>query len=112
MEKMHKSMATYAKWLGKRTEDKDKMSPVGNLGAVYVAHGQDYAPESDYGNCLISMGRANESIARKQETYLVAATSTWSESLERSLAQMKDYQVRSAISVREDLLLNIATGCT
>jgi len=92
MDKMHKSMTTYVKWIGKRTEDKEKMSPVGHVGATYIAHGQDYAPESDYGNCLISMGRAQETIARKQETYLATATSTWLEGLERSLAQMKDYQ--------------------
>lgn len=28
-----------------------------------------------------------------QETYVADATTTWLESLERSLAQMKDYQV-------------------
>ena len=92
---MHRSMTTYVKWIGKRTEDKEKSTPVGNMGATYIAHGQDYAPESDYGNCLISMGRAQETIARKQETYLATATTTWLEGLERSLAQMKDYQVSS-----------------
>jgi hypothetical protein len=55
MDKMHRSMTTYVKWIGKRTEDKEKLSPVAHLGATYIAHGQDYAPESDYGNCLISM---------------------------------------------------------
>ena len=93
MDKMHRSMTTYVKWVGKRTEDREKMFPVGHLGATYIAHGQDYAPESDYGNCLISMGRAQESISRKQEGYLASATSTWLEGLERSLAQMKEYQV-------------------
>lgn len=39
------------------------------------------------------MGRANESLARKQESYVSSATSCWLESLERSLAQMKEYQV-------------------
>jgi hypothetical protein len=39
------------------------------------------------------MGRANESIARRQESYVANATTTWLESLERSLAQMKEYQV-------------------
>jgi hypothetical protein len=90
---MHKSMTTYVKWVGKRTEDREKLFPVGHLGTTYIAHGQDYAPESDYGNCLISMGRAQESIARKQEGYVASATSTWLEGLERSLAQMKEYQV-------------------
>lgn len=41
----------------------------------------------------IGMGRTNERIGRIQETYVANATSSWLESLERSLAQMKDYQV-------------------
>lgn len=39
------------------------------------------------------MGRANERIARIQETYVINSTNSWLESLERSLAQMKEYQV-------------------
>lgn len=39
------------------------------------------------------MGRANERIARIQENYTAHATTGWLESLERSLAQMKEYQV-------------------
>lgn len=38
------------------------------------------------------MGRANERIGRVQESYVQTATSSWLESLERSLAQMKEYQ--------------------
>ena len=39
------------------------------------------------------MGRTNERIGRIQETYVANATTSWLESLERSLAQMKEYQV-------------------
>ena len=39
------------------------------------------------------MGRTNERIGRIQETYVSNATDGWLESLERSLAQMKEYQV-------------------
>lgn len=38
-------------------------------------------------------GRTEERIARIQEGYISQATSSWLESLERSLTQMKDYQV-------------------
>ena len=41
----------------------------------------------------IGMGRTNERIGRIQETYVTNATTSWLESLERSLAQMKEYQV-------------------
>jgi hypothetical protein len=43
-----------------------------------------------------ALGRANERLARVQETYVASATSTWLEGLERSLAQMKEYQVCSS----------------
>lgn len=38
------------------------------------------------------LGRTQERLARTQETYITAATSSWLESLERSLVQMKEYQ--------------------
>ena len=41
----------------------------------------------------VAMGRSQEKIARVQETYLAHAIATWLESLERSLVQMKEYQV-------------------
>lgn len=37
-------------------------------------------------------GRTQERLARVQESYITSATSTWLESLERSLVQMKEYQ--------------------
>lgn len=44
----------------------------------------------------VGMGRTNERIGRIQETYVANATSSWMESLERSLAQMKEYLVHAA----------------
>lgn len=40
------------------------------------------------------MGRANERVANIQEHYTADATTHWLESLERSVAMMKEYQVR------------------
>jgi hypothetical protein len=42
---------------------------------------------------IVGIGRTNERIARIQENYVANASHTWLESLERSLAQMKEYQV-------------------
>lgn len=39
------------------------------------------------------MGRANERVANIQEHYTQDATTHWLESLERSVAMMKEYQV-------------------
>lgn len=94
MEKLHKSMTVYVKSLSKRNEieDKEKILPVGYLGQTMIHHGEDFEPDSEFGNCLIAMGRSNERIARSQESYVVNATNGWLESLERSLAMMKEYQ--------------------
>ncbi|APA10463.1 hypothetical protein SS1G_07033 [Sclerotinia sclerotiorum 1980 UF-70] len=94
MEKLQKSMTVYVKSLSKRNEgdDKEKMLPGAFMGQTMIHHGEDFEPDSEFGNCLIAMGRANERISRQQDTYVVEATSTWLESLERSLAQMKEYQ--------------------
>lgn len=94
MEKLQKSMTIYVKSLSKRNEveDKEKILPVGYLGQTMIHHGEDFEPDSEFGNCLISMGRANEKIARVQESYVHNATNGWLESLERSLAMMKEYQ--------------------
>lgn len=57
------------------------------------------------------MGRTNERIARHQESYVVNSTNGWLESLERSLAMMKEYQVGDASSVYL-LSLTISPGGT
>jgi hypothetical protein len=94
MDKMQAAMAVYVKSLSKRAEgaDKEKQLPGGHLGSSMVTHGEDFEPDSEFGNCLSSLGRANERLARVQETYVAAATSSWLEGLERSLVQMKEYQ--------------------
>lgn len=94
MEKLHKSTTTYVKSLSKRndTEDKEKVLPIAYLGQTMMHHGEDFEHDSEFGNCLIMMGRTNDRIARLQETYVANTTSSWLESLERSLAMMREYQ--------------------
>ncbi|KAL7624793.1 hypothetical protein AAE478_004007 [Parahypoxylon ruwenzoriense] len=94
-ERLQKSMNAYIKSLSRRGEsfeDKEKGLPVSYLGRTMISHGEDFEPDSEFGNCLIAMGRANERIAGIQETYVAHATSYWLEGLERSLAMMKEYQ--------------------
>jgi BAR domain len=96
MERLQKSMNLYVKWLGRRSEvseDKDKSLPISYLGRSMISHGEEFQPDSEFGNCLIAMGRANERVSGIQETFTNEATTTWLESLERSLAMMKEYQV-------------------
>lgn len=94
MERLNRSAGSYVKSISRRDagEDKDKQLPVGYFGSAMVTHGEDFEPDSEFGQCLSSLGRANERIARMQETYSANATSSWLESIERSLVQMKEYQ--------------------
>ncbi|KAK6585505.1 hypothetical protein PZA11_002232 [Diplocarpon coronariae] len=94
MDKLQKSMTAYVKSLSTRieVEDKEKTLPVDYLGHIMIQHGEDFEPDSEFGNCLIGMGRANERIARTQESYVTNVSQGWLESLERSLAMMKEYQ--------------------
>ena len=111
MERLQKSMTVYMKTLSKRNEgdDKEKSLPVSYLGSTMASHGEDFEDDSEFGQCLqgtftevlhhnhpnkrAGLGRANERIGRMQETYVQNATTSWLESLERSLAQMKEYNV-------------------
>lgn len=94
MDKIQRAMALYVKSISKRAEgaDKEKQLPGGHLGSSMVTHGEDFEQDSEFGNCLSSLGRANERLARVQETYAQSATSSWLEGLDRGLIQMKEYQ--------------------
>jgi hypothetical protein len=94
-EKLHKGTTTYIRSLSKTEllDSKTKTLPVAALGQALQAHGEDFEPDSEFGNCLIAMGRAEERIARTQEVFTAQAMATWVEGLERSLAGGKEYQV-------------------
>ncbi|KAI1749684.1 BAR domain-containing protein [Xylaria castorea] len=95
MDRLQKSMNVYMKSLSRRGEtfeDKEKGLPVSYLGRTMISHGEDFESDSEFGNCLIAMGRANERIAGIQESYVAHATSSWLDGLERSLAMMREYQ--------------------
>ncbi|EAQ86222.1 hypothetical protein CHGG_07475 [Chaetomium globosum CBS 148.51] len=95
MERLQRSMNQYVKWMGRHlepSEDREKALPVGYLGRTMVGHGEEFHPDSEFGNCLVTMGRANERVSAIQETFVGEATASWLESLERSLAMMREYQ--------------------
>jgi hypothetical protein len=89
-------MSTYVKNMQKREngEDKEKVTPIAWVGQTMVNHGEDFENDSEFGQCLIALGHTNERISRFQDTYSTKAASSWLEGLERSIAQMKEYQVR------------------
>lgn len=96
MDRLQKSMNAYVKSISRRSEvveDKEKGLPIAYLGRTMTAHGEDFEQDSEFGMCLLSMGRANERIAGIQDTFVDCATATWLDNLERSLAMMKEYQV-------------------
>ena len=54
---MQRSMTTYIKSLSKmkEAEDKEKQLPIAYMGATMVTHGEDFDPDSEFGQCLSSM---------------------------------------------------------
>ncbi|KAI1437411.1 BAR-domain-containing protein [Xylaria sp. CBS 124048] len=113
MDRLQKSANAYVKSLSRRGEvfeDKEKGLPVSYLGRTMIAHGEEFEPDSEFGNSLIAMGRANERIAGIQENYVAHATSYWLDGLERSLAMMKEYQ--SARKKLENRRLTYEAGVT
>ncbi|KAK4035219.1 hypothetical protein C8A01DRAFT_38311 [Parachaetomium inaequale] len=95
MERLQRSMNQYVKWMGRHlepAEDREKALPVGYLGRTMAGHGEEFQPDSEFGNCLITMGRANERVSAIQEAFVGEATASWLESLERNLAMMREYQ--------------------
>lgn len=94
LEKMQRSTNAYIKAISKRSEveGKEKTLPIAYMGGTMISHGEDFEPDSEYGQCLTMFGRTQERLARTQETYIVSATTGWLESLERSIVQLKEYQ--------------------
>ncbi|KAJ6264849.1 hypothetical protein Dda_1002 [Drechslerella dactyloides] len=94
MERLHSSANIYIKSLSKRREgdDREKMIPVDIVGQAMVSHGEEFEPDSTYGQCLTRFGRVHESISRVQETYVQNINDNWLLGLERDLTHMKEYQ--------------------
>lgn len=57
-----------------------------------VDHGFDFDDDVEFGQCLSALGEVEERLGHIQEAYLANVTSCWQESLEASLAQIKEYQ--------------------
>lgn len=55
---MQRSMKTYVQAISKRTEaqgkEKNQNLPIAFLGSTMVAHGEDFDPDSEFGQCLSS----------------------------------------------------------
>lgn len=55
-------MNVYVKSVSKRcetSEDKEKGLPIGYMGRTMAAHGEDFEPDSEFGNCLIGTSPAS-----------------------------------------------------
>ncbi|KAJ4389549.1 hypothetical protein N0V93_007019 [Gnomoniopsis smithogilvyi] len=93
MVKMQTTMNAYIKWLAHRDNlVGEKGVPTAVMGRTMITHGEDFDHNSQFGNCLIEMGRSNDQLATIQEQYTNDATKYWADSLERSVAMMKEYQ--------------------
>lgn len=53
---MQKSTNGYIKAISKRSdiEGKEKTLPIAHMGGTMISHGEDFEPDSDFGQCLNS----------------------------------------------------------
>lgn len=96
MDRLSKAMTSYTRWLGRRCdslEDKERAAPMAYFARSMATHGEEFDPDSEFGNSLVAVGQANERIAGLQDNLLEQANATWVDNLDRSLAMMKEYQV-------------------
>lgn len=129
MEKMNRAMQAYLKHLTKKIEAdvKDKKTPVSSLGQIMQSYGDDIRtnPElskrltstchlpiipngilqrqiltvSVFASACLGFGQTNLRIGSFQERFATDAKQTWQASVERSTAQLKDYQVCNEIPI-------------
>jgi hypothetical protein len=54
LDKMQRSMNAYVKGISKRSEieSKEKILPIAHMGGTMIAHGEDFDPDSEFGQCL------------------------------------------------------------
>ncbi|KAI9101726.1 hypothetical protein DFS34DRAFT_427830 [Phlyctochytrium arcticum] len=103
-EKMHESLETYLKSLGKRKEsvrDKSKKLPLEVMAEGMIQFGALLGPDSAYGQALVKFGEQHEEISKVQTDYLIGVRETYVATIDRMLAEMKDYAaVKSKLARR------------
>ncbi|KAI9896805.1 hypothetical protein N3K66_007827 [Trichothecium roseum] len=95
-ERLHKSMNSYVRWMGRRCdvlEDKERSSPIGAMGRAMAAHGEEFEADSALGNSFVAVGQANERISVLQDSLIEQANATWVDNLDRNLGMMKEFQL-------------------
>ncbi|KAI6781135.1 uncharacterized protein J7T54_002491 [Emericellopsis cladophorae] len=95
IERLQKGVSSYTRWISRRCdalEDRERASPMGLFGRTMAAHGEEYGAESELGNSFVAIGQAHERVAGYQEVFHEQVNNTWGESLESSVAMMKEYQ--------------------
>ncbi|KAK9462911.1 uncharacterized protein V1516DRAFT_671456 [Lipomyces oligophaga] len=93
-ERLHHSMSLYVRNLAKRREldELEKASPIDILGQALAIYGDEFVPESTYGQALLRLGQANQRLAKTQEIFVDRIQRNFLEGIEKSIAQFKDFQ--------------------
>lgn len=94
LEAIHAACSTWMRSLSKKKEgqDKEKGVPVELLGIALFQHGEEFAQDSAYGQALTKLGITQQKLGRAQEAFQSRVSETVMTSMERSLAQMKEFQ--------------------
>ncbi|KAK9467440.1 hypothetical protein V1512DRAFT_206298 [Lipomyces arxii] len=93
-ERLYQSMSLHVRNLSKRREldELEKTSPIDILGQALSLYGEEFVPESAYGQAMTKLGQANQKLARNQEIYVDRIQRNFLEGIEKSIAQFKDFQ--------------------
>ncbi|CAO3571533.1 unnamed protein product [Mortierella alpina] len=94
LEKLHESSEAYLKAISKRVEgdDKHKGLAIESFGMCMSAQSYTLREGSAYREALLQMGNAHQTIGAAQSELISRFSSSYIECLERSQAQMKEYQ--------------------
>ncbi|KZV86090.1 BAR-domain-containing protein [Exidia glandulosa HHB12029] len=99
VERLHMATRDYHRYLLKKRQtdaldEPQKIMPVETLGLVMINHGEEFGDESAFGQSLVKYGRAQLKLAALQEEYAKTLNDGYISHLERTMAEIGDYQAQ------------------
>ncbi|EJD43005.1 BAR-domain-containing protein [Auricularia subglabra TFB-10046 SS5] len=99
VERLHSASTAYHAYLLKKKQsdalaEPAKVFPVEALGLVMINHGEEFGDESAFGQSLVKYGRAQLKLASLQADYAEAIQEGYISNVERTLAEISEYQAQ------------------
>ncbi|BFZ53881.1 hypothetical protein PYCC9005_000912 [Savitreella phatthalungensis] len=93
LQALHDAATTWLKHLAKRQDQgsHDKATPLENLGAVLLQHSGELPHDSEYGQVLLTVGTAEQKIARLDDRFGRQVHDAMLDNVKRMLVHIKDF---------------------